>query len=106
MRLSVCASCEGRGAEGAVLVALREAAAGTGIEVVAGPCLGPCGQGVRVALTGAGRFGWLFEGLDAAADMAAFTRFLAEWVRAPDGLVAKRDRILLMARTVGRVPPV
>jgi predicted metal-binding protein len=104
MRLSVSASCERR-LPSPVLAAVTAAAAGTGVVVVPGPCLGACGDDTRLALTGAGRWSWLFQGLDAETDMPAFSLLLAAWLAALDGLAAKADRKALLVRTVGRVPP-
>ncbi len=103
--LSVCASCEGRQAGAPLLQALTACAAGSGVLVTHGPCLGPCGAGVRVALTGNGRWSWLFQGLDPDRDMADFARFLAAWTASPTGEVAKSARLSLVPRTIGRTPP-
>ena len=110
MTLHICATCPDRavvrsGAGDALSTALAAIATPLGIAVAAEGCMGPCGRGVRVALTGAGRWGWLFQGLDPATDIDAFVHFLAAWQSAPGGQVAKRDRIGLQMRIVGRLPP-
>ncbi len=74
-------------------------------QVVPRACFGPCGPEVRVAVTGPGRWGWLFQGLRPGADLDAFVAFLSAWLASVDGLPAEADRAALLRKTVGRVPP-
>jgi predicted metal-binding protein len=74
--------------------------------IVPESCMGPCGAGLRLAVTGPGRWGWLFEGLHAESDLDAFLQFLAAWRAAPNGVPAKAERPARLSRkTVGRLPP-
>lgn len=114
--IHVCRSCAGRAAvraadpEAAGLPAALHAMlgalpGGNAFTVVPQACMGPCGDGQRVALTAPGRWGWLFQGLE-AGDMATFARFLAAWRDSPDGVPAKASRPAGLApRLVGRLPP-
>lgn len=115
----VCRSCEGRDAvrrqggmaagaalRQALLAMVRMLPDPTAVEVVGQDCLGPCGPGVRVALTGLARWGWLFQDLRPGADIAALAAFLQAWQTAPDGVPAKADRpTRLMRKAIGRLPP-
>ena len=117
--LHVCRSCEGRDAVRRRVgagsgTALREALAALAralpdsfaVEVVSQDCLGPCGPGVRVALTGAGRWGWLFQDLQPGDDIAALAEFLRAWQTAPYGVPAKAERpARLVRKMIGRLPP-
>ena len=69
-------------------------------------CLGGCGRRGRLSLAGPGRWSWLFAGSDPVRDGAPLGRFVAAWLRAPEGLVPKVDwPPSLRARVLGRVPP-
>ncbi len=117
--IHVCASCQTRDAVrrsageagGAALLAaiaarLRDTPLGPSFDIVPQACLGPCGAGVRLAVTGEGRWGWLFQGLDPAVDLEAFMMFLDSWRHSPDGVLAKAERPpCLLRKTVGRLPP-
>lgn len=114
--IHVCKSCQGRkvvqrGAQGdidllaAIAARVREMPGGVAFQVVPQACFGPCGPEVRVAVTGPGRWGWLFQGLRPGVDLDAFVTFLAAWRASEEGLPAKADRVALLRKTVGRIPP-
>ena len=117
--IHVCVSCQDRGpvlasqGEGGsqVLIdALRQqlgkAMPASAFVITPQSCFGPCGRGVRLAVAGPGRWGWLFEALRPGDDLDAFSQFLTAWLASPDGVVAKSDcPARLFRKTVGRVPP-
>ena len=117
--LHVCRSCQGRegirrlsGATAssdlcdAFVAMVRNLPDLAALRVVTQECFGPCGSGVRVALTGPGRWGWLFQGLQPGPDLDALTSFLRVWQAAPDGVPDKLQRpARLLRKTVGRLPP-
>ncbi len=116
--LHVCRSCEGReavrrrrgdaaghGLREALTAMLRALPRAARFEIVSQDCMGPCGAGVRVALTGPGRWGWLFQDLE-PGDMEALGSFLVAWHTAADGVPAKAERpSRLLRKTVCRLPP-
>jgi predicted metal-binding protein len=96
----------GLGGGTALLAALAETMAGTGIDVRPAPCLGACRGGGRVVLENHAKWGWLIEGIDTAADRAALAVFIRAWHASPNGRVAKPDRPQWTeARILGRYPP-
>ncbi len=102
----VCASCTGRLGEADIFTALAARLDSSVIALGRQPCFGPCGKGVRLAVTGPGRWGWLFEGLGAEDELEPFLAFLAAWRAAPDGVPPKAARpAVLMRKAVGRLPP-
>ena len=117
--LHVCRSCQTRDAvrrssgpaassdlQNSIAAMLRGLPDPAAFKVALGECLGPCSAGVRVAVTGSGRWGWLFQGLQPGADVDALAAFLLAWQAAPDGLPAKSDRpTRLLRKTIGRLPP-
>ena len=117
--LHVCRSCQGceavRRVAGAtastelfeaITAMVRHIPDPTAFGVAAQECLGPCGAGVRIALTGTGRWGWLFQGLQPGADLEALASFLLSWCATPDGLPDKPQRpARLLRKTAGRLPP-
>ena len=116
--LHVCRSCQGRDAVrrrsgSTASVDLRDAIAAmildlpdpAAFEVIGQECMGPCGSGVRIALTGTDRWGWLFQDLQPGPDIEALAVFLQRWLAAPDGMPGKAERpARLLRKTIGRVP--
>ena len=101
-KLHVCVSCKGASGTGAQT---RAALADLPISVEPQACLGPCGDGVRAALTAPGRWGWLFADLS-ASDRDALAAFIALWQASADGQVVKARRPPSLAtRILGRIPP-
>ena len=101
-KLHICVSCKGGGGTGGQT---RAALADLPISVQPQACLGPCGDGVRAALTAPGRWGWLFADIS-ASDRDALATFIAQWQASPDGQVAKTRRpARLASHIIGRVPP-
>jgi len=85
---------------------LRNLPGGSDFRVVPQACMGPCGAGVRLAVTRPARWGWLFQGLRPGPDLEAFATFLSAWRAAPQGVLAKAQRPpRLLRKTVGRIPP-
>lgn len=113
VRVHVCVTC-GR-TEGAaetagrrMLAALGAALAGAGVAVEASPveCLSVCRRPCTVALSGPGRWTYVYGDLDPDADLSDVAEGVRRYAAAPDGLVPWRDRPERFRRgVVARVPP-
>ena len=110
--LSVCITCkagkpvaEGEPCPGARLhAALAEGV--PGVRVVAVECLSACDQGCSVALSGAGRWTYVY-GRMSEADAPAILDGAARYSASADGLVPWRERPeIFRKRVVARVPPI
>jgi predicted metal-binding protein len=114
--LHVCITCkagqavpEGQVEPGARLHAALAAAAadavteGVSIQPVA--CLSACNTGCAVALSGPGRWSYVYGFMD-ESHAAEILRGAALYARAPDGIVVWRDRpAIFRKQSVARVPP-
>jgi predicted metal-binding protein len=115
--IHICQTCLDRdaskaGAEGtqdfarALEALLARMPEGVDFQLVRQSCLGMCKPDANVAVTGPGRWAWLFHGLQAGADLAEFAAFLALWHAEPQGLPPKQARPPgLRRKTAGRLPP-
>lgn len=113
VRLHVCVTCragqaiaEGEETPGARLhKALLAAGAPSGVEIVAVECLSACSQGCSVALSGAGRWSYVYGRLT-ADDAASILAGAAAYAATADGLVAWRERPeIFRKQSLARVPP-
>ncbi|PZQ51705.1 MAG: metal-binding protein [Rhodovulum sulfidophilum] len=69
-------------------------------------CLSACSSGCAVALTGPGRWTYVYGNLDPAAHPAEILAGAAAYAATDDGLVPWRERPLVLRRNViARVPP-
>lgn len=117
--LQVCVGCkdrdpvkrkrgEGGGPElaGMLRDLAAEIAPDGGLVLTEHPCLGRCAQKGRMSLAGPGRWSWLLEAIDPAADRGAIVALIMAWLATSDGFVAKEHRpARLRRKMLGRVPP-
>lgn len=69
-------------------------------------CMSQCKRPCVVALSGPGRFTYLFGDLDPGTDAAAVVETLRLYVAKPDGFMERAERPhALRAGVLGRVPP-
>lgn len=69
-------------------------------------CLGNCTRALRVSVAEPGRWSWLIGDIVDDEDCIELIGFIRQWLSAPQGLIAKRDRSAwLIAHTLGRIPP-
>ncbi|MBL4929733.1 DUF1636 family protein [Fuscibacter oryzae] len=112
-KLHVCMTCraglplpEGEVPPGARLhAALLAADVPVGVEIVPVECLSACSQGCSVALTGAGKWSYVYgrlTDLDAPDILAGAAAYAAT----PDGLVPWRERpVIFRKQSLARIPP-
>lgn len=110
--LHVCTTCrageppeEGRPVPGARLHAALTAAAPEGVRVMPVECLSACSQGCAVALSGAGRWSYVYGGLT-EAHAPDILSGAARYASTADGLVPWRDRPeVFRKQSIARIPP-
>lgn len=112
--LHVCITCRaGLPAEGeppgaALARALADEAAGRpadGVTVRAVECLSACTQGCAVALSGPGKWSYVYGRLT-PADAAEIRRGAALYAASPDGIVPWRERPeIFRKQSLARIPP-
>ena len=91
---------------GALLLAALAADPPEGVEVRGVECLSVCGEGCAVALTGPGRWGYVYGRLDPALHLGDIRAGAALYAATPDGLVPWRDRPQVFRKqSVARIPP-
>ncbi len=116
VRILVCASCRAVGGEpdsarpGAILAAALATAltdgAHTGIAVETVECLSVCKRPCTVALTGAGRWTYIYGDLDPDAGAATLLTFARQYRETTDGIVPWRERAEAIRKgVVARIPP-
>ena len=112
--LHVCTTCKmGRPLpEGAVppgarlLAALKAAGAPRGVRIVPVECLSACDHGCNIALSGPGRWSYVYRGMDPDADVGDILAGTAAYAATSDGLVPWRERPVIFRRqSLARIPP-
>ena len=113
VRLAVCTTCrageivpEGAALPGAVLhAALTRGPVPDGVRIAAVACLSACSNGCAIALSGPGRWSYVY-GQMGEADAADILAGAKAYAAAPDGIVPWRERPLIFRkRSLARVPP-
>lgn len=91
---------------GALLLADLLADPPEGVEVRGIECLSVCGEGCAVALSGPGRWGYVYGRLDPALHAADIRAGAALYAATADGIVPWRDRPQVFRKqSVARIPP-
>lgn len=116
MRILVCATCRAAGGDpdaprpGATLAAaLSQALAESGEEeltVETVDCLSVCKRPCTVALTGEGRWTYIYGDLDPQSGVETLLSFARQYRQTPDGVVPWRERAEAIRKgVVARIPP-
>lgn len=112
--IHVCTTCkmgrptpEGATAPGARLfAALRAAGAPAGVRIAPVECLSACDHGCNIALTGPGRWSYVYRGLDPEAHVADILAGAAAYAATSDGIVPWRERpVIFRKQSLARIPP-
>ena len=112
--LHVCTTCtpgravaEGDQAPGArLLAALRRAGAPAGVRIEPVECLSACDHGCNIALTGPGRWSYVYRGLDPDRHVADILAGAAAYAATADGIVPWRERpVIFRKQSLARIPP-
>lgn len=104
--LHLCANCEGApDRDGREALAAALGAEGLPVALVPTPCLNACGAPVTLALQGAGRATYLFNGVDPEADRADILATVRLYLESPGGWIGDaRPCGRLRHCLLGRVP--
>ena len=112
--LHVCTTCkmgrplpEGAAPPGArLLAALAAAGAPRGVRIMPVECLSACDHGCNIALSGPGRWSYVYRGMESDADVADILAGAAAYAATKDGLVPWRERPVIFRRqSLARIPP-
>lgn len=112
--LTVCVTCR-RGEEldddtprpGArMLAAIEQNAIPDNVRVVGVKCLSACSNGCSVALTGPGRWSYIYGNLDPIEHPDAIVDGAARYAQTTDGIVPWRERPeIFRKQSIARIPP-
>lgn len=98
--LHVCTTCQGDQGK-----ALHAALEGASVRVIPVKCLSACKTGCAVALTGPGRWSYVY-GHMTPADATEIARGAALYAASADGIVPWRERPeIFRKRAIARLPP-
>lgn len=112
--LHVCITCR-MGAEipedgirpGArLMAALTEGGAPEGVRIVATECLSACDHGCNVALSGPGRWSYVYGRMDPDIHVEDILAGAKAYANTSDGLVPWRERpVIFRKQSLARIPP-
>jgi predicted metal-binding protein len=113
--LHVCTTCrrglpdagdEAVRAGSALYAALVAAGAPDGVRILPVECLSACDNGCSVALSGQGRWSYVYGHMDADNHVTDILSGAAAYARAPDGIVPWRERpVIFRKQSLARIPP-
>ena len=112
--LHVCTTCkmgqaldEGEPRPGALLLdALLAAGAPDNVRIQPVECLSACDHGCNIALTGPGRWSYVYRGLNPDEHVADILAGAAAYAAASDGIVPWRERpVIFRKQSLARIPP-
>ena len=86
--------------------ALLAAGAPEGVRIAPVECLSACDHGCNIALSGPGRWSYVYRGLDPDAHVGDILAGTAAYAATKDGLVPWRDRpVIFRKQSLARIPP-
>ncbi|MFH5773018.1 DUF1636 domain-containing protein [Paracoccus sp. NGMCC 1.201697] len=112
--LLVCTTCragqpvlDGQPVAGARLhAALDGVAPPPGVRIIPVECLSACNSGSAIALSGPGRWSYVYGRME-IADVPEILQGAAAYAASADGIVPWRDRVAIFRkRSIARIPPI
>lgn len=89
-----------------LLAALCAAGAPEGVRILPVECLSACDHGCNIALSGPGRWSYVYRGMDPDDHVADILAGAAAYAATKDGLVPWRDRpVIFRKQSLARIPP-
>ncbi len=86
--------------------ALLEGGAPDGVRIVAAECLSACDNGCNIALSGPGRWSYVYGHMDPAKDVPEILAGAAAYAKTTDGIVPWRERPQIFRKqSLARIPP-
>ncbi|MGB3148147.1 MAG: DUF1636 domain-containing protein [Paracoccaceae bacterium] len=112
--LHVCTTCrmgseiaeDGSRPGAQLLAALADKGAPEGVRIVPVECLSACDHGCNIALSGPGRWSYVYGRMDPARDVADILAGAAAYAATKDGLVPWCERpVIFRKQSLARIPP-
>jgi predicted metal-binding protein len=112
--LHVCTTCrmgqeiaaDGTRPGAALLAALKGAGAPDGVRIVPVECLSACDHGCNIALSGPGRWSYVYGRMDPAVHIDDILAGAAAYAATRDGIVPWRERpVIFRKQSLARIPP-
>jgi predicted metal-binding protein len=89
-----------------LLEALQAEGAPEGVRIVPVECLSACDHGCNIAISGPGRWSYVYRGLNPDEHVADILSGVAAYAATTDGLVPWRDRpVIFRKQSLARIPP-
>jgi predicted metal-binding protein len=89
-----------------LLDALCAAGVPEAVRILPVECLSACDHGCNIALSGPGRWSYVYRGMDPDEHVAEILAGAAAYAATPDGLVPWRDRpVIFRKQSLARIPP-
>lgn len=86
--------------------ALLAGGAPDGVRIVAAECLSACDNGCNIALSGSGRWSYVYGHMDPAKDVPEILAGAAAYAKTTDGIVPWRERPQIFRKqSLARIPP-
>jgi predicted metal-binding protein len=112
--LHVCTTCrtgeemlqDGPRPGAQLLAALKDAGAPKGVRIVGVECLSACDHGCNIALSGPGRWTYVYGRMDPATHAPDILAGTAAYAATADGIVPWRERpVIFRKQSLARIPP-
>lgn len=89
-----------------LLAALQAAGAPDGVRILPVECLSACDHGCNIALSGPGRWSYVYRGMDPDEHVADILAGTSAYAATADGVVPWRERPVIFRRqSLARIPP-
>lgn len=89
-----------------LLTALRAAGEPEGVRIVPVECLSACDHGCNIALSGPGRWSYVYGRMDPDTHVADILAGTSAYAQTEDGLVPWRERpVIFRKQSLARIPP-
>lgn len=89
-----------------LLAALQAAGEPEGVRIVPVECLSACDHGCNIALSGPGRWSYVYRGMDPDEHVADILAGATAYAATADGIVPWRERPLIFRKqSLARIPP-
>lgn len=89
-----------------LLAALLASGTPEGLRILPVECLSACDHGCNIAISGPGRWSYVYRGLDPDRDVTDILAGAIAYAATPDGIVPWRERpVIFRKQSLARIPP-